>query len=87
MKERKAYKGTLKGVKGIWCDKKPRGLELDETITWYSADEGKVFKKGDEFFNSVIIKDGVNIEDFEEVEDTSEEFKKEPEEKSEQTEE
>lgn len=70
MKERTTYIGTLKGVKGIWCDKKPKGLEVDKTITWYSADEGKVFadKEGN-LVESVIIQDGVKIEDYVEIKD------------------
>jgi hypothetical protein len=72
MKERKTYIGTLDGVSGIWCDKKPKGLKLKKTIDFYDADEGKIFKKGDEYFTSVVIKDGVNIEDYEEVEKSEE---------------
>ena len=68
MQERKTYVGTLKGVKGIWCDKKPRGLEVEKTITWYSADEGKVFvdKEGN-MVDSVVIDENTKIEDFVEI--------------------
>lgn len=70
MKERKSYIGTLNGVNGIWCDQCPEGIELKETITFYSADEGKVFadKEGN-LLDTVVIKDGVNIEDFVEIVD------------------
>lgn len=70
MKERKSYIGTLNGVNGVWCDKKPKGIELKDTITFYSADEGKVFadKEGN-LVDTVVIKDGVNIEDFVEIVD------------------
>lgn len=70
MKERKSYIGTLNGVNGVWCDKKPKGIELKETITFYSADEGKVFadKEGN-LLDTVVIKDGVNIEDYVEIVD------------------
>ena len=68
MKERKSYIGTLKGVNGIWCDKKPKGIKLKETITFYTADKGKAFVKDGVLFTSVVIKDGVKIEDYVEVE-------------------
>lgn len=70
MKKRQSYIGTLNGVNGIWCDQKPEGIELKETITFYSADEGKVFadKEGN-LLDTVVIKDGVNIEDFVEIVD------------------
>lgn len=68
MKERKSYVGTLKGINGVWCDKKPRGLEVKEEIVFYTADEGKVFadKEGN-LVDSVVIKDGVKIEDYVEI--------------------
>lgn len=70
MKERTTYIGTLKGVKGIWCDKKPKGLEVDKTITWYSADDGKVFvDKDGNFYDSIVIQDGVDINDYMEIKD------------------
>jgi len=67
MKERHSYKGVLNGINGVWSDKKPRGLKEVETITFYVPDEDKIFKKGDEYFTSVVIKDDINIEDYEEV--------------------
>lgn len=69
MIERKSYIGKLNGVSGIWCDQKPEGLDLTDVITFYSPDEGKVFIKDGEFFDSVVIKDGVKIEDYIEVKD------------------
>lgn len=68
MIERKSYIGTLKGVKGVWCDKKPRGLEVEKTNTFYVADEGKVFvdKEGN-MLDSVVIQDGVDIKDYTEI--------------------
>ena len=68
MKERQSYIGSLKGVKGVWCDKKPRGLDLEKTITFYVPDEGKVFTKDGELFDSVVLKDGEKIKDYKEVE-------------------
>ena len=70
MKERKSYMGTLNGINGIWCDQKPEGLEVSKEITFYTPDEGKVFVKDGEFYDSVVIQDDVRIEDYEEVEDT-----------------
>ena len=67
MKERHSYMGTLNSVNGVWCDKKPKGLKVAEEITFYSADEGKVFTKDGELFDSVVIKDGVKIEDYIEI--------------------
>lgn len=69
MQERKTYVGTLKGVSGIWCDKKPRGLEVEKTITWYSADEGKVFTKDGELFDTVNLKEGESISNYIEIKD------------------
>lgn len=70
MLKRHSYIGILNGISGIFCDQKPEGIELKETITFYSADEGKVFadKEGN-LLDTVVIKDGVNIEDFVEIVD------------------
>lgn len=73
MKERKSYKGLLNGVFGIWTDTKPEGIELQEEITFYVPDEGKVFKKGDELFDTVILQNGEKIEDYEEIDEPKEE--------------
>lgn len=77
MKERKSYIGKLNGVNGIWCDQKPEGIELKDTITFYSADEGKVFadKEGN-LVDTVVIKDGVDIKDYVEIKDPNQ--KEEP---------
>lgn len=68
MIEKKSYIGTLKGIKGVWCDKKPRGLEVEKINTFYVADEGKVFvdKEGN-MIDCVVITDGVDIKDFVEI--------------------
>lgn len=69
MKLRKSYKGVLKGVKGVWTDEKPKGLEKVEEIEFWSADKGKVFKKGDKIVGlCVILKDGKQISEYEEIE-------------------
>ena len=67
MLKRQSYIGTLNGINGVWCDKKPKGLKDVTEITFYSADEGKVFTKDGELFDSVVIKDGVKIEDYIEI--------------------
>lgn len=77
MKIRKSYKGLLNGVFGIWTDVMPDGLELQEEITFYVPDENKVFKKGNEYFDCVILKDDEKIEDYEEV-DKPEETQENP---------
>lgn len=69
MKTRKSYVGTLNGVSGIWCDKKPKGIDLEKTIEWYSADEGMVFTKDGELFDSVILKEGETIDQYIEIKD------------------
>ena len=53
----------------IWCDKKPKGLKDIKDVTFYTADEGKVFTKDGKLFDSVVIRDGVNIEDYIEIVD------------------
>lgn len=73
MKERKSYVGTLNGVNGVWCDRCPEGLEVKETITFYTPDEGKMFVKDGKTFDSVVIKDNVKIEDYIEIEIPKEE--------------
>ena len=61
------YKGTLNGVNGLWCGFKPEGVIVEEEITVYKPENGKVFYKDGEYFDCVIQKDGVNIEDYEEA--------------------
>ena len=61
------YKGTLNGVKGLWCGFRPKGLRLKEQITVYRPDEGKIFEKDGEQFSAVILKEGESIEDYAEV--------------------
>ena len=70
MKERKSYKGTLNGVFGIWTDTKPEGVELQEEITFYVPDEGKVFVnlKTAESCDTLILQKGETLADYDEVE-------------------
>lgn len=67
MKERHSYIGQLNGIHGIWCDSCPEGVEVSKEVIFYSPDEGKIFKKGEEYYDSVVIEDGVDIADYEEV--------------------
>ena len=70
MKEHKAYLGKLDGVSVVWCDKKPKGLEVTKENTFYTADEGMVFTKDGELFDTVFIRDeSVKIEDYVEIKD------------------
>lgn len=71
MEMRITYQGTLNGVKGIWCGFKPEGTEVSNKIeVWYPT-KGMLFKKGDETFATVILKEGEKIEDYAEVENTT----------------
>lgn len=70
MKEHKAYLGKLDGVSGVWCDKKPKGLKVAQENVFYTPDEGKVFTKDGELFDTVFIRDeSVKIEDYIEIKD------------------
>ena len=61
------YKGKLNGVSGLWCGFKPEGIEVEEEITVYKPDEGKIFIKDGEEYSAVVLREGENIEDYEEV--------------------
>lgn len=67
MEKRTAYKGTLNGVYGVWCDKKPKGLKSAESFEFYTADEGKAFYKDGEYTSTVVIDENHNIEDYQEI--------------------
>lgn len=73
MEIRITYKGTLNGVKGLWCGFKPKGIEIGEEIPVYYPDEGKVFTKDGEEFTSVVLQEGESIEDYEEIIEEDEE--------------
>ena len=72
MKERKSYMGTLNGINGIWCDQKPEGLEVEEEVSVYYPDQGKIFIKNNEKYTSVILKENETIEDYQEIVDEEE---------------
>ena len=70
MKEHKSYLGKLDGISGVWCDKKPKGLKVAQENVFYTPDEGKVFTKDGELFDSVFVRDeSVKIEEFLEIKD------------------
>lgn len=69
MKERKSYVGKLSGISGIWCDQKPEELEVIKEITFYTPDEGMVFTKDGELYDSVVIQEGMDIKDYIEIKD------------------
>lgn len=62
------YKGICKGIKGLWCGVKPKGLKNAEEIVVFYPEEGKVFQKDGKEFKAVVLKDGEKIEDYKEVE-------------------
>lgn len=66
-----SYKGTLNGAEGIWRDKVPEGAIVTSERRVYVADEGKIFKKGDEYTEIVFD----TIRDWEEVPEVEEEAK------------
>lgn len=67
MIERKSYTGILNGIHGIWCDRKPEGIENVVENTWYQPDEGKVFTKDGEIFDFVVLKDDEKITNYVEI--------------------
>ena len=67
MKERYSYIGKLNGVFGIWCDQCPEDVEVEKTVTFYGPDEGKVFTKDGELFDSVVVDENSKIEDYVEI--------------------
>lgn len=69
MIERKSYIGKLNGVSGIWCDQCPEEVEVEKVIVFYTPDEGKVFTKDGELFDSVVVSDDNKIEDYIEIKD------------------
>lgn len=69
MQKHISYIGKLNGVYGVWCDKKPEGIELEKELIFYTPEEGKIFQKGDELFTTVILKEGESIEDYTEIDE------------------
>lgn len=70
MKERKSYIGkTSDGISAIWTDQHPEDATIEKEITFYSPDEGMVFTKDGELYDSVVIQEGVDIKDYIEIKD------------------
>lgn len=69
MIERKSYKGTIDGVFAVWTDQCPEGAIIEEAITFYVPDEGYIFVKDGEFYDCVVIQNGVTIDQFLEIKD------------------
>ena len=83
MIERHSYIGKVDGVAGIWCDQKPGNIELERVVDFYVPDDGCVFVKDKQFFDSVVIEDGVDIAQFVEIQDPRNQ--EEPKEESDET--
>ena len=67
MKKITSYKGSLNGVKGVWCGFKPEGVEIEKEVTVYNADEGMVLVKDGVEYDSVVLGVGEKIKDYKEV--------------------
>ena len=63
------YIGTLNGIHGIWCGFLPEGVIIEKEINVYYPDEGKVFAKDGELFDSVVLQEGESIEEYTEIVD------------------
>ena len=63
------YIGTLNGIHGIWCGFLPEGVIVEKEINVYYPDEGKVFTKDGELFDSVVLQEGESIEEYTEIVD------------------
>lgn len=61
------YIGTLDGICGIWCGFLPEGVIVEKEINVYYPDEGKVFTKDGELFDSVVLQEGESIEEYTEI--------------------
>lgn len=70
MQTKITYKGTKDGVYGIYCGFCPENLEIEEEVTVYYPDEGKIFIKDGEEFGAVVLQEGESIADYDEVEVT-----------------
>lgn len=66
MQIRKTYKGILNGSYCISCGHIEEGMIVEEEITIYYPDNGKVFIKDNTEYDYVIEQEGVTISDYEE---------------------
>lgn len=69
MEIRITYKGTLNGIKGIWCGFKPEDAIIEKEINiLYPAKDMLLRRKGEEkTYGSVVLKDGYTMDNYEEV--------------------
>lgn len=67
------YKGTLNDKYIISCDHITEGMIIEEEVTVYHPDEGKVFVKNNEKYSVVVLQENESIEDYQEVVDEKEE--------------
>lgn len=71
MQVRVTYKGIREdGVKGLWCGFKPDNIIITEEINILYPETGMQLrsKETNELYDSVILTNGIEQEDFEEVE-------------------
>ena len=68
MQTKITYKGYIDGVYGIYCGFCPENLEIEEEVTVYYPDEGKIFIKDGEEYGAVVLQEGESIADYDEVE-------------------
>lgn len=61
------YVGTLKGVRGLWCGFKPRGLKVSEERVILYPEDGKELMKDEERFGAVWLRDDDVQENYIEV--------------------
>ena len=73
MQIKTTYKGYINGIYGIYCGFKPESLEVEQEVSVYYPDEGKVFVKNDEKYSVVVLQGNESIEDYQEVVDKKEE--------------
>ena len=71
METRITYKGTLNGIKGIWCGFKPEEAVIEQEFNiLYPAEKKLLRKKGEEqTYHSVVLLDGDSMDNYKEVED------------------
>lgn len=69
METRITYKGTLNGVKGVWCGFKPDGAIIEQEFNiLYPAKDMLLRRKGEEkTYGSIVLKDGDSMDNYEEV--------------------
>lgn len=49
-----SYRCLVNGIEGIWTGSYPEGAKVIEEHRVYVPDDGKIFKKGDEYADTVL---------------------------------